>query len=128
MKIIPIMKKCLLLLSFAILISFNTMAQSNHTRIRHMAVFTLKHPGGSAEEQDFLKAIKKLADIPVVENFQVLKEVSPKNPYSFGVSMEFADRQAYNQYNNNPNHVAFVQTRWQKEVEDFMEIDFEIPD
>ena len=93
-----------------------------------MVVFTLKHQSGSVEEQDFLKVIKKLADIPVVENFRILKEVSPKNPYSYGVSMEFADREAYNRYNNNPDHVAFVENRWQKEVEDFMEIDFEIPD
>jgi hypothetical protein len=122
------MKKYMFFILLAVLLNYNTMAQSNHSRIRHMAVFTLKYPGGSAEEQDFLKAIKKLADIPVVENFQVLKEVSPKNPYSYGVSMEFADRQAYDNYNNNPDHLAFVQTRWQKEVEQFMEIDFEIPE
>jgi hypothetical protein len=122
------MKKCLFLLLFIIFINPETMAQSNHSRIRHMAVFTLKHPAGSAAEKDFLNAIAKLANIPVVENFQVLKEVSPKNPYTYGVSMEFANRQAYEQYNNNPAHVTFVQTRWQKEVKKFMEIDFEIPD
>ena len=122
------MKKSIFLLSFAILIYHYTAAQSNSSRIRHMAVFTLKYPDGSAEEQDFLMAIKKLADIPGVENFRVLKEVSPKNPYSFGVSMEFADRPAYDRYNSNPSHLTFVQTRWQNEVEQFMEIDFEIPD
>jgi len=41
--------------------------------------------------------------------------------------MEFASQQAYDQYNNHPDHVAFVQNRWIKEVEDFLEIDFELP-
>ncbi len=41
--------------------------------------------------------------------------------------MEFASQQAYDQYNDHPDRVAFVQNRWVKEVEDFLEIDFELP-
>jgi hypothetical protein len=55
-----------------------------------------------------------------------MKEISKKNKFEFGLSMEFADQKAYDQYSNNPDHVAFVQNRWLKEVEDFLEIDYEI--
>ncbi|RFM29046.1 Dabb family protein [Deminuibacter soli] len=98
------------------------MANSNF--IRHTVVFTLKHPQGSAAEQDFLTAAKILAAIPRVEKFEQLKQVSPKNQYQFGFSMEFADQAAYDHYNNHPDHVAFVQQRWVNEVAEFMEIDY----
>jgi hypothetical protein len=54
----------------------------------------------------------------------VLREVSPKNGYRFGFSMEFADQAAYDGYNEDPRHVAFVQERWLPEVADFLEIDY----
>ena len=114
-------------LILSVILSQFTMAQSNTTRIRHMVVFKLKHPKGSAEEKDFLIAIKKLAAIPGVEKLECMKQVSKKNKFDYGLSMEFASQQAYDQYNNHPDHVAFVQNRWAKEVEDFLEIDFELP-
>ena len=40
-----------------------------------------------------------------------LSEVSPKNGYTFGISMEFADRAAYVRYNEHPDHIRFVQER-----------------
>ena len=40
--------------------------------------------------------------------------------------MEFVSKQLYDQYSNHPEHTAFVQQRWLKEVEDFLEIDFEV--
>jgi hypothetical protein len=96
------------------------------TRIRHTVVFKLKHPKDSAEEQVFLAAAKKLSSIPGVENFESLKQVSKKNKFEFGLSMEFANQKTYDHYNNHPEHVAFVQQIWLNEVEDFMEIDYEI--
>ena len=102
------------------------MAQLNSTRIRHSVIFKLKHPKGSAEERDFFNAAKKLAAIPGVEKFECLKQVSEKNKFEFGISMEFANQQLYDQYSNHPEHTAFVQQQWLKEVEDFMEIDFEV--
>ncbi len=93
-------------------------------RIRHTVVFTLAHPAGSEAERDFLEAAGKLAAIPGVEAFELLAEVSPKNDYSFGISMEFADRVAYEHYNAHPAHVGFVAERWQPEVSDFLEIDY----
>ena len=110
----------------SIIFSQFTMAQSVTTRIRHTVVFKLKHPKGSEEEKNFLNAIMKLSAIPGVEKFECMKQISKKNKYDFGLSMEFADQQAYDLYNNHPDHIAFVQNRWIKEVEDFLEIDYEI--
>ena len=92
--------------------------------IRHTAVFRLKHEAGSAFEKDFLKALAKLKSIKGVEKFEVLRQVSAKSEFKFGVSMEFADQAAYDGYNVHPNHVAFVQGRWIPEVAAFTEIDY----
>ncbi|GLQ09577.1 stress responsive protein [Devosia yakushimensis] len=92
--------------------------------IRHTVVFTLKHAPGSADEDGFLRGALVLADIPGVEKFEQLRQVSPKNDYAFGFSMEFADQAAYTGYNEHPVHVAFVRDRWVPEVERFLEIDY----
>jgi len=92
--------------------------------IRHTVVFRLKHPANSAEEQAFLDAARILTKIPGVERFESLRQVSPKNDYKFGFSMEFADQAAYSGYNGHPDHVAFVRDRWVPEVAAFMEIDY----
>jgi hypothetical protein len=94
-------------------------------RVRHTVVFTLSHPQGSPAEADFLAAAARLAAIPGVEQFEILRESSPKNDYRFGISMEFAGSAAYAAYNGHPDHVAFVQGRWIPEVSDFLEIDYE---
>ena len=94
-------------------------------RIRHTVVFRLNHPQGSVEETAFLNAARSLAEIPGVESFELLREVSPKNDYGFGISMEFAGPNAYATYNAHPAHVRFVETRWIPEVADFLEIDYE---
>ena len=92
--------------------------------IRHTVVFSLKHAAGSAEEGAFLREALVLADILGVEKFEQLRQVSPKNDYAFGFSMEFADQTAYTGYNEHPVHVAFVRDRWVPEVERFLEIDY----
>jgi hypothetical protein len=92
--------------------------------IRHTVAFKLKHGAGSAEEQDFLAKGAQLAAIPGVTKFEIARQVSEKNPYSFGISMEFADQAAYDGYNDHPVHVAFVRDRWMPEVEAFLEADF----
>ena len=93
-------------------------------RIRHTVVLTPRHDPGSPEEGDFLAAAERLAEIPGVEAFEILRETSPKNGYRFGISMEFADAAAYAAYNEHPDHVRFVQDRWIPEVDDFLEIDY----
>ena len=92
--------------------------------IVHSVFFQLKHEKGSVAEAAFLAKAAKLANLPGIENFQVLEEVSPKNPFDFGLSMEFSDQAAYAGYNNHPDHVRFVKEVWLEEVADFQEIDY----
>jgi hypothetical protein len=93
--------------------------------IQHMVIFDLNHEKGSAMAEKFLKDGQQiLSKIPVVQNFQVFNQVSLKNNYSYGFSMVFADKLVYETYNNHPDHVAFVENRWKKEVTRFLEIDF----
>jgi len=92
--------------------------------IRHTVAFRLRHPAGSTEEREFLDVAAALAAIPGVERFEQLDQVSPKNSFTFGFSMEFADQSAYDVYNTHPTHVAFVRDRWVPEVEDFLELDY----
>lgn len=92
--------------------------------IRHTVVFSLRHAAGSPEEGAFLGDARILAAIPGVEKFEQLRQVSPKNDYAFGFSMEFANQAAYTGYNEHPDHVTFVRDRWVPEVERFLEIDY----
>ncbi len=92
--------------------------------IRHTVVFSLKHAAGSAEEQAFLHAALILADIPGVQKFERLRQVSHKADFAFGFSMEFADQAAFDVYNGHPDHTAFVEGRWIPEVSAFQEIDY----
>lgn len=92
--------------------------------IRHTVVFALKHDRGSAEEAKFLADALVLTEIPGVANFERLRQVSPKNDFDFGFSMEFADQATYDAYNTHPKHVAFVEERWKVEVALFLEIDY----
>jgi len=94
-------------------------------RIRHSVAFSLKHPPGSDAESDFLQANAALAAVPGVEAFELMRETSPKNDFAFALTMEFADRDAYEAYNEHPDHVRFVRERWEREVADFLEIDTE---
>ncbi len=96
----------------------------NNGTIRHMALFTLKYSEESAEIEAFLKdGADILSAIPVVHNFEVLRQVSAKCEYDFGFSMEFENQEAYETYNNHPSHQAFVKERWDTEVVKFQEID-----
>lgn len=92
--------------------------------IRHTAVFRLKHAAGSAAESAFLAALAKLKSIPGVQKFEILRQVSPKSEFAFGVSMEFADQPAYTGYNVHSDHIAFVKGHWEPEVAAFTEIDY----
>jgi len=94
--------------------------------IRHTVVFKLNHTKDSPEEKKFLEEIQKLSAIPGVKKFELLRQVSRKNNYDFGLSMEFESAKAYDSYSNHPDHNSFVQNYWVKEVKDFMEIDYEL--
>ena len=92
--------------------------------IRHTVIFNLKHAHGSLQEKAFLRDALVLKEIPGVKKFEQLRQVSKKNDYEFGFSMEFADQAAYDGYNGHPKHVKFVKERWDREVERFLEIDY----
>ena len=93
--------------------------------IRHTVVFRLKHAAGSQAELDFLQSARLLAAIPTVKKFECFRQISKKNNYAFGLSMDFASPRDYQIYNDHPDHAHFVQTRWIPEVVNFLEIDFE---
>ncbi|MBO0985799.1 Gfo/Idh/MocA family oxidoreductase [Rathayibacter sp. SD072] len=94
--------------------------------LRHTVAFSLVHPGGSAEEAEFLASARRiLTGIPGVEDFTVSRQVSPKSDLAWQFSMVFADRAAFAAYDAHPDHVRFVQERWLSEVADFQELDLE---
>jgi len=92
--------------------------------IRHSVIFKLRYSKGSAEELAFLQATEKLADIPGVKRFEQLQQVSKKNKFEYGLSMEFESQEEYDVYNNHPAHTSFIQQFWIPGVEDFLEIDY----
>ncbi|MFC4811184.1 Dabb family protein [Paenibacillus sp. GCM10023250] len=96
------------------------------TSIQHMVIFNLKHEAGSEAAEKFLRdGERQLTSIPVVKQFSVFRQVSPKNDYDYGFSMVFDNQADYETYNAHPQHVDFVETRWVPEVSRFLEIDFE---
>ena len=93
-----------------------------------MVIFNLPYPEGSSDADKFLEdGTRIISGIPVVRNFQAFNQVSLKNDYQYGFSMIFSNQEDYTTYNNHPDHVAFVQDRWLKEVTQFLEIDFQKP-
>jgi len=93
--------------------------------MKHSVIFRLKYPKGSAEEKSFFEASAKLAALPGVKNFEMLKQVNKKNKYDYGISMEFADNELFEAYNNHPAHQQFIKDYWLRVVEEFLEIDYE---
>ena len=93
--------------------------------IRHTVIFKLKYPKGSPEETEFFREAEKLAAIPGINNFECLRQISKKNDFDFGLSMEFDSLKAYEAYNHHPDHSNFVASCWSKYVDKFMEIDYE---
>ena len=92
--------------------------------IRHTVAFTLSHPADSPEEQSFMGEVKKLTTIPGVTKFEILRQVSPKCDFSYGLSMEFVDQAELDTYAAHPLHSDFVEKHWIPNVSDFQEIDY----
>ena len=94
--------------------------------ILHTVAFSLKHGKETDATHAFLSDGKKiLTSIPVVRNFQVFRQTSPKCTFDFGFSMVFTNRTDFETYNNHPDHVSFVKERWETEVSGFQETDYE---
>ena len=111
-----------------ILVLLGACSTKSSDEIQHMVIFNLPYAEGSVEADKFLEdGTRILTAIPVVKNFQAFHQVSEKNDYQYGFSMVFANQEDYNTYNVHPDHVAFVEERWMKEVTDFLEIDFKKP-
>ncbi len=94
--------------------------------IRHTVVFKLKYPKESSEEIEFFEATSRLSSIPGVINFESLRQISKKNDFDYCLSMEFETSKAYEEYNQNDDHVRFVQTYWASYIESFLELDYEL--
>ncbi|MDL2277864.1 Dabb family protein [Parabacteroides sp. OttesenSCG-928-G07] len=93
--------------------------------IKHTVIFSLKHALDAPETEKFLQDGKRiLSALPMVNDFEVFHQVSIKNEYAFGFSMLFPNQEAYQAYNDHPDHVKFVKERWETEVIKFLEADF----
>lgn len=88
--------------------------------IRHTVSFRLRP---EADQDAFLGRLGALADIDGVQDFQLLVDVGDKNAFTHGATMVFADRAAYDAYDQHPDHQAFVADVWMRDVEDFLEVD-----
>ena len=94
--------------------------------IRHSVILKLKEAINADEKLAFFNAVELLSNIPYVQKFEVLKQISPKNKFEYGISMEFDNQEQYDAYSNHPDHVAFVQNFWMSNVEDFLELDYQL--
>lgn len=93
--------------------------------ITHSVFFKLRYPAGSPDADNFFLAARELSTIPGVQNFKDVRQTGKKNNYEYGLIMEFASQELYDQYNNHPLHTQFVERYWIPAVADFMEIDYE---
>lgn len=94
--------------------------------VKHSVIFTFKSKVDKNIQQTFLEASAKLASIPGVKNLEVLKQISEKNNYDYGILMEFDNHDAYQSYNIHPQHQRFIEEYWLQYVDQFMEIDFDV--
>ncbi len=92
--------------------------------IQHTVVFRLKHAPGSEQETTFLERAKALGKLRNVIELKVQRQVSKKNNFTFGLTMFFMSQRSYDEYNEHPEHVAFVTNIWLPEVDEFLEIDY----
>jgi Stress responsive A/B Barrel Domain len=76
--------------------------------IRHSVILKLKSDINSEDKQTFFDAVDKLAAIPDVKKFEVLKQISPKNKFEYGISMEFDTQEQYDIYSNHTDHQVFI--------------------
>lgn len=94
--------------------------------IRHSVILKLKNQISEQEKQAFFDAVNSLSSLPNVRQFEVLKQISSKNKFEYGISMEFDTQEQYDFYSNHAEHQVFIQNFWMKSVEDFLEIDYEL--
>ena len=96
------------------------------TAIRHTVAFALPFGARSSGEQAFLAEARALAALPGVQAFQVLRSLDEQAELPLTLSMEFADRAAYEAYDGHPRHRDFVERLWLPTVTAFQEADFAV--
>jgi len=96
--------------------------------IRHSVILTLKSSLSPEDKMQYFAAVDELKQIPGVQKFEVLKQISSKNSFQYGISMEFENQEAYDVYAGHSLHSAFVEKYWAACVEDFLEIDYQLID
>lgn len=93
--------------------------------MQHSVIFSFNKNVDSARASYFFMAAEKLSSISGVLNFKQWKQVSKKNSFEYGISMEFNSEEDYQHYNDHPAHATFIAEQWMPCVADFLEIDFE---
>lgn len=94
--------------------------------IFHSVFLQFKSNVSLEQQEHFFLEAKKLAQIPGVQYFQCLQEISPKNPFEFGLIMQFETNALYQAYTNHPDHIHFVENIWIPSVANFQEIDYTV--
>lgn len=92
--------------------------------MHHSVIFKLKFVEEDPLNKQFWRAARDLANIPGVQNFKCRKQISPKNSFEYGLSMDFADQQTHDAYSIHPAHEVFIKDYWLLYVSDFLEIDY----
>jgi len=65
--------------------------------IQHSVIFSIKENIDTPRIKQFFKAAVELTKIPGVINFKSWKQVSKKNAFHYGMSMEFSTQEQYQQ-------------------------------
>ncbi len=89
--------------------------------IQHTVAFRLNP---DADVANFFERANQLASIDGVHNFEILRQVGTKSPFTHGLSMCFDSQHAYHEYNAHPQHLAFVEEDWTTNVAEFSELDY----
>ena len=101
----------------------NTSCELKAGEILHTVAFSLKHEAESEASNRFLADGKQiLSAIPVVKNFQVFRQTSPKCDFHFGFSMVFKNRKDFETYNNIKNFSMLMMTFRNKEQKNFVRL------
>jgi len=89
--------------------------------IQHTVAFRLHE---NVDPRDFLNEARRLAQLPTVQDFEVLTQVGKKAPFDYALSMWFSSEEDYTNYNEHPDHVDFVKNVWIPNVAEFLELDY----
>ncbi|WP_018099322.1 Dabb family protein [Sinorhizobium meliloti] len=93
--------------------------------ILHTHVFSLRHVPGSVEEKAFLEEAHEIAKFHGVRNFNVWRQISSQTQGDFGISMEFENKEDFEEYMKDRPHLDFAFERWFPAITVSRDITFE---